>query len=515
VNPRYLFLQVLRLGILPFLLWQGKLHAQNSESENFIASYLSIEPGATYSWLPGAKNFFFPYVYPYSTVSGGTPSKMYFNKLGSGFGYTAGVSAEFPIGGTNAFRFGIHYDNLSTHNTESAETNCSGIAGRSGMALIESYYKSTWTFIRADVLFRQLFFSRSFYLLFGADFSYLLSDRFDATQRIISSDNGCQYYSIPDGMPTGKTEFSVNKQTSTNLYNSLHPSIRFGCGMLIPLGNNYFLSPELQASYPLHHVYTDDAVSVFNLNPSDIPRLLHADLLLSFRYAFPVHQTTEEEKKPIQVVINLPHVEMIIPEKQKEFLLSGKVKNCNTNEPVIADLIVTNLDSNMTVANSQTSFVGFFSIHVPHNGKYSVTASTRGYLFSSALFDLSDTQKVNHDILLCPEGEKIRLLVFFDYDKSDLDPASFPELDRAARLIKETPGMTVEIDGYTDATGTDEYNNLLSEHRAKAVRNYLLSKNIDPLRITAKGYGKQNPVTTNETEAGRAENRRVEFVIIK
>ena len=73
-----------------------------------IASYISLEPGVTFSWLPGAQNFFFPYVYPYETINNGLPHRMYFNDLGSGTAYTIGLSAEFPLHTTNALRFDEH-----------------------------------------------------------------------------------------------------------------------------------------------------------------------------------------------------------------------------------------------------------------------------------------------------------------------------------------------------------------------------------------------------------------------
>ena len=502
--------------IVAFIVMRTKCSAQNSETSNFVASYISFEAGGTFSWLPNTKDFFLPYVYPFS-VNGSPPQKMYFKNLGYGFGYTFGLSAEFPILASNALRLGLHYDNLRTQSIDDRMSECNGVAGKSGMALFHSTYNSTWSFISADILFRQLIFSKSFYVLFGGDISYLISDKFNATQRIVSSDSGCQYFSIPDEKPTGRTDLSVNNQTSNNLYTVVHYSMKFGCGMFLSLGNNFFLSPEVQVSYPLHHFFTDDAESVFNLNHSDIPRLWHANVLVAFRYAIPVRSYSKEENA-IQNTAALPPPVMIKRESKNELIIAGKIKNCNTGSPVIADLLISNLDSNIILENTQTSIVGSFSIAVPHSGRYSVTATARGYLFSSMLFEISDSigkTKVIHDILLCPEGQKIRLLVFFDYDKSELQPSSFAELDRAARLIKESPTMTVEIIGYTDSKGSDDYNKQLSERRANAVRSYLLSKNIQERRVIAKGLGKENPVASNETDAGRAENRRVEFVIVK
>ncbi len=511
--------QLLNYGMaaVAFLAMRTACYAQNSETKGVVASYIGVEAGGAFSSLPNTKDFFYPYVYPYSTVTGSPPQKMYFSHHGSGIGYTFGLSAEFPIFATNALRLGLHYDNLRTQSSDDRISDCSGVAGKSGTALFHSTYNSTWSFISADILFRQMLFFKSFYFLFGGDVSYLIADKFNAIQHIVSSDSGCQYLSIPDGKPTGRTDFSVNNQTSKNLYTIIHYSIKFGFGFLISIGNNFFLSPEVQISYPLHRFLTDDAESVFQLNHSDIPRLSNASLLIGLRYAIPVHVYSKEEKG-VQSVAEFPPPVVVKAESKKELIIGGKIKNCNTGSPVIADLLISNLDSNTIFENTHSSIVGSFSIIVPHSGRYSVTATARGYLFSSVLFDVTDTirgNKVIHDILLCPEGQKIRLLVFFEYDKTELQPSSFAELDRAARLIKESPTMTVEIAGYTDSKGSDEYNRQLSERRANSVRGYLLSKNIDERRVTAKGYGKQNPVASNETDSGRAENRRVEFIIVK
>ena len=79
----------------------------------------------------------------------------------------------------------------------------------------------------------------------------------------------------------------------------------------------------------------------------------------------------------------------------------------------------------------------------------------------------------------------------------------------------QNPGIRVEISGYTDNVGSDEYNQELSENRAKTVYDYLIEHGIDKDRLVFKGYGESNPVDTNETETGRSNNRRTEFKIIE
>ena len=101
--------------------------------------------------------------------------------------------------------------------------------------------------------------------------------------------------------------------------------------------------------------------------------------------------------------------------------------------------------------------------------------------------------------------------IFFDYDKFELKPESFPELKRLVKFLKENPDAKVEISGHTDNSGTDEYNQNLSAKRAQAVVEYLISEGCKKEFLKSKGYGESKPINTNETEEGRANNRRVEF----
>ena len=104
--------------------------------------------------------------------------------------------------------------------------------------------------------------------------------------------------------------------------------------------------------------------------------------------------------------------------------------------------------------------------------------------------------------------------VFFDYDKSTLLQQSYNELQHLLNILQSHPMMKIEIDGHTDGHGSLDYNQRLSENRAKAVVEFLISKGIDPKRLQYKGFGKTRPIDTNATEEGRAHNRRVEFKVI-
>ncbi|OYY81592.1 MAG: hypothetical protein B7Y33_01475 [Hydrogenophilales bacterium 16-62-9] len=102
--------------------------------------------------------------------------------------------------------------------------------------------------------------------------------------------------------------------------------------------------------------------------------------------------------------------------------------------------------------------------------------------------------------------------VNFDYDKATLRQEDLAIIDENAENLKKWGDVDVEIAGHTDNRGNDKYNMHLSQHRAAAVRAYLISKGISADRLTAKGYGESQPVADNNTDEGRAKNRRVELI---
>ena len=115
-----------------------------------------------------------------------------------------------------------------------------------------------------------------------------------------------------------------------------------------------------------------------------------------------------------------------------------------------------------------------------------------------------------------PEKKKIVLRgVNFDFDKSNIRADARPILDEAISTLKEYKQITLSVDGHTDSVGTEEYNNKLSLRRAKSVADYLAKGGIDSKRMAEKGFGESQPVASNDTAEGRAQNRRVELKILQ
>lgn len=105
--------------------------------------------------------------------------------------------------------------------------------------------------------------------------------------------------------------------------------------------------------------------------------------------------------------------------------------------------------------------------------------------------------------------------VNFDFDKSTLRPEDIAIIDRDVVSLDKWGNVNIEVAGHTDSRGSDEYNVKLSQRRAEAVRNYLISKGIDSGRLSARGYGESQPVADNATDEGRFQNRRVELVPLR
>ncbi len=114
------------------------------------------------------------------------------------------------------------------------------------------------------------------------------------------------------------------------------------------------------------------------------------------------------------------------------------------------------------------------------------------------------------------EGIKVTMpenMVNFGFDSSNLTAAAQANLDKLSEVLINNPDTNINIYGHTDSKGTDSYNLSLSDRRAAAVKSYLVSKGVASSRMITMGMGEKEPIATNDTDAGRAQNRRVEFAI--
>jgi outer membrane protein OmpA-like peptidoglycan-associated protein len=108
---------------------------------------------------------------------------------------------------------------------------------------------------------------------------------------------------------------------------------------------------------------------------------------------------------------------------------------------------------------------------------------------------------------------EIKETIFFETGRATIKPVSYPLLDEVAKALEDNPSIRIRVEGHTDSQGKDRYNLKLSRARAASVRKYLAGRGIAKRRMVSQGYGETRPIADNRTAEGRAENRRVEFVI--
>lgn len=200
--------------------------------------------------------------------------------------------------------------------------------------------------------------------------------------------------------------------------------------------------------------------------------------------------------------------------------MKGRVVNKESGAPVVADYELINLSTGRVTINSKTDKRGNFLVCLPSGYNYGINVSRQGYLFYSENFMLEGSHTLTEPFSKTVEltairvGEKMQLSnVFYEIDSWELRKESLIELDQLVRMLTENPALMIEIGGYTDSTGSDEYNQVLSEKRALSVVNYLTSKGIQQSRLVYKGYGNKFPVGDNVNIEGRRLNRRTEVKI--
>ncbi len=203
----------------------------------------------------------------------------------------------------------------------------------------------------------------------------------------------------------------------------------------------------------------------------------------------------------------------------KTLYVKGYVTDSKTNKGLPCEVELSVDSSQQVLSGLQTDETGYYFITLPMGKNYTFTVNRKGYLFYSDVFDLADKPSdsvYEKNIQLEPVelNATVRLKnIQFSSKSFQLEPVSMIELNKLVQLMNDNPSMKIQINGYTDNVGNDADNLKLSETRAKAVADYLISKGIDSKRLTSKGFGETKPIADNSTEEGRFLNRRTEFIV--
>lgn len=194
----------------------------------------------------------------------------------------------------------------------------------------------------------------------------------------------------------------------------------------------------------------------------------------------------------------------------------GKVSSSKSGKPVQAKIIFENTSQSLSASSDESGY----SINVPPVESYTVKIEASGYISKLEQLDMktlgANSLEMNFELQPAEKGARVNLKsVLFEQSTTNLLPGSFPELDMVVSFLQENPNVSIELGGHTDNRGLHSDNVRLSQERVEKVKEYLVSKGIDPKRITGKGYGGLKPVASNDAEETRKLNRRVEFIIKK
>lgn len=208
------------------------------------------------------------------------------------------------------------------------------------------------------------------------------------------------------------------------------------------------------------------------------------------------------------------------------------VTDALTKQTLVAQVEFVDLATGLVFASAATEADGKFLVTLPAGKDYALNVSKEKYLFYSENFALTEAGTVEKpfllDIALTPipgsmadagnpaTGNPIVLKnVFFETGSAELKKESLTELNLLKKLLEDNPSLKIQINGHTDNVGSDADNVVLSEGRAKAVHGFLTQNGIGANRLKFKGFGETSPIASNETEVGRRQNRRTEFIVIE
>ncbi|HUH73067.1 MAG TPA: OmpA family protein [Chitinophagales bacterium] len=196
------------------------------------------------------------------------------------------------------------------------------------------------------------------------------------------------------------------------------------------------------------------------------------------------------------------------------------VKDVNSKKLLDAQYSVYDFNTNQLFAQGRTFNDGNFLICMPLDKTFSLQIEKDGYVFHSEQFQpqiasMSQPYLLEVDLFPIEQGASLILKnVLFKTDSYELESVSFPELQKLIELLKKDLQIKAVIQGHTDNVGKPAYNLELSQKRAQAVVEYLVKNGIALNRLSAKGFGESQPISTNDTKEGRQLNRRTEFVIL-
>ncbi len=350
----------------------------------------------------------------------------------------------------------------------------------------------------------------------------LINSPYWDSQPSLSSDGKLLYFTSDRPGGLGGTDIYVSTRTATgwtaprNLGSAVNSAMNDMSPVISPDGARLFFSSNGHGGEGGYDLFTTDAGNPFDDEWRNITNLGSPINSASDEHFFYPEPNSKNgyfsSNRDGNFDIYLAYPNPYPPSAQ--VVVFGKVLDDRTGKPVEASVTVSDLETGEEIAKFRSDDqTGEYTVVLTKGGRYTVTAEAPGYLFYSDPYsvpeDLEEGEEIEKNILL-REGST-RLLIYFDYDKAELRPESYPDLQRAIDFLQRNKDLSVEIAGHTDSIGSAAYNKGLSQRRAESVREYMISKGVSRTRLQANGYGEEQPVSDNGTDAGRALNRRVEM----
>lgn len=196
--------------------------------------------------------------------------------------------------------------------------------------------------------------------------------------------------------------------------------------------------------------------------------------------------------------------------------IRGTVFDSKTLKPVDASIEFIQV-SETGVRELTASDSAGYMITLPQEFNYTILCRSEGHYNaddSVSLIGITKSTEIVKDIYVDPIVKNMAIVldnVYFEFDSDKLKPGSFPALDNVVEMLLDNPDLKMYVNGHTCSMGSDAYNQKLSERRARAIVRYLKEHGVSESRLKYHGYGETMPIASNETEAGRETNRRVEF----
>ncbi len=249
-----------RYGIIIFLLFVSSHLCLAQPDQRLISSrhYIGLEFGGTGTMLLGSTNFFISYIYPYSSGSTAVIESLPFSNMGGGFGFHIGAPVDLSRSNSIGLQGKAFYRTNNSSNTEQTMRQCSSSAsGAPGIATIEDHYKLSLQYFGAEFALKYQLMSEGLYVRTGIEYTSLISDRISGYEKIISSDNGCEYVYIPSGSLTGKTEVTIAEQPTNGAIRASGWAVKLGLGTYIKLIGDWVITPEINAGIPITELFSD------------------------------------------------------------------------------------------------------------------------------------------------------------------------------------------------------------------------------------------------------------------